>query len=497
MAKIKCPLCTDHYRSLDGLYEHIEEEHDDSIPEGYTVAQYYYYLRTGSSGRRCQICKKPTSWNENTNRYNILCDDPECKKKYIENFRNRMINHHGQVYLTKNPEFQRKMLANRKISGKYKWSTNDKVIFTYTGTYEQDFLRFMDIFLNWDPTDIIMPSPHTYEYMYKDEKHFYIPDAFIPSLNLEVEIKESDNHHPGMKENKEKEVIKDNVLKGIKDINYIKILDKKYTEFFSILEKRKQEFLRKNDLKNSSVVVGLDESYNTLENEYINDNGDVYVSNIFYKLNLESSLDGLNESIILTEASIYEKRKNPVYITMMHTGTFFSNIIKLATNVEFSHVNISFDSSLHNAYSFGLKSGKPAGFKVEDIRDDFFQATDIPFETYAVFVTDTELKRMKSRLDFFVKNESKFTFNVFGCVKTFFNIEDHSEWKRFCSQFVADILNAGRGSITGKDPSLIRPIDFKDMEDCWYITRGSSLRKEWNSKLVDKITKKIHDELKR
>ena len=89
--------------------------------------------------------------------------------------------------------------------------------------------------LGWSPNDVISPSPNTYPYKWKDGSvHFYIPDFFIPSLTLEVEIKESDNTHPRMEHEREMEHIKDNMMKKIgKDssINYIKIVDKNYDQF--------------------------------------------------------------------------------------------------------------------------------------------------------------------------------------------------------------------------------------------------------------------------
>ena len=49
--------------------------------------------------------------------------------------------------MLKDPEYQNNiMLANRSISGKYKFQ--DGTIRTYVGSYEHKFLEFMDKFLN-------------------------------------------------------------------------------------------------------------------------------------------------------------------------------------------------------------------------------------------------------------------------------------------------------------------------------------------------------------
>jgi hypothetical protein len=72
-------------------------------------------------------------------------------------------------------------------------------------------------------------------YKWKDgSTHLYIPDFFIPSLSLEVEIKESDNTHPRMEHSREIEYLKDNRLEYETQktgIHYLKIVDKKYEEF--------------------------------------------------------------------------------------------------------------------------------------------------------------------------------------------------------------------------------------------------------------------------
>ncbi len=261
MKKIKCPLCDDNFTSIDGLYDHIEEEHGDSIPQDFSTPQFVYYLKTDKTSGTCVVCKKPTKWNPATNKYHRFCENPKCKEKYKAEFQKRMIKKYGKVSLLKDPEHQRKMLANRKISGTYKWSDGKEK--TYTGSYELDFLKFLDLFMNFESEDIMTPSPHTYEYIYEGESHFYIPDLFIPSLNLEIEIKESDNNHPHMKVDREKERLKDEVLNSQKTFDYIKIVDKKYDGFMNYLMKRKEDFIEQKNIGIGSNIT-MESSYSDL-----------------------------------------------------------------------------------------------------------------------------------------------------------------------------------------------------------------------------------------
>ena len=249
----KCPLCGNAYKEIEDLYLHIEEVHSEVIPEDYTPARYLYQLKTGKTHGTCVMCKKPTEWNERTNKYHRFCDNPKCKEQYREIFKERMIGKHGKVTLLDDPEHQKKMLANRRISGTY--NMNGKEI-GYTGTYELDFLKMLDMVLDWDENDIISPSPHTYWYEYDGRRHFYIPDFYIPSLNLEVEIKDGgdnpNNHWKIQAVDKEKERLKDEVMKT-GTTSYIKVVNKQYGGFFTLLNKAKQNFT--NGMKEKPIIL--------------------------------------------------------------------------------------------------------------------------------------------------------------------------------------------------------------------------------------------------
>ena len=249
----KCPLCGNAYKEIEDLYLHIEEVHSEVIPEDYTPARYLYQLKTGKTHGTCVMCKKPTGWNERTNKYHRFCDNPKCKEQYREIFKERMIGKHGKVTLLDDPEHQKKMLANRRISGTY--TMNGKEI-GYTGTYELDFLKMLDMVLDWDENDIMSPSPHTYWYEYDGRRHFYIPDFYIPSLNLEVEIKDGgdnpNNHWKIQAVDKEKEKLKDLVMKS-GNVNYVKIINKQYGAFFTFLNMAKKNFA--NGVKEKPIIL--------------------------------------------------------------------------------------------------------------------------------------------------------------------------------------------------------------------------------------------------
>ena len=273
--RITCKFCGEYMKSYDSYVSHIESSHSESIPQDMTAWRFVYYLKTGKTHGSCIICKNETEWNEKTHKYHRFCNNPKCKEKYVETFQNRMIGKYGKVNLLNDPEQQKKMLANRKISGVYIW--RDHVHETpYTGTYELSFLKFLDEIMEFNPEDVIGPSPHTYFYIYEGQKHFYIPDFFIPSLNLEIEIKEGTNNHPKIQAvDKVKERLKDEVMKSNSNsFNYIKIIEKNNFRFIEFLDEAKKRFLN----GDKRPIVMCESVEDNLFDELITENiGDKYI----------------------------------------------------------------------------------------------------------------------------------------------------------------------------------------------------------------------------
>lgn len=236
----KCLICNKKFADKLKLVNHINKCHSDMIPKDWTASRYENYLRTGKTHGNCVECSMETDWNESTMKYHRYCTNPECKKKAREKAKTNYIGKWGKVTRLNEPEVQKKMIYARKNSGKYTWSdkSNNEPIM-YDSTYGLDFLQMCDAFLDMDGNDMMGPSPNVYYYIYEDKQHFYIPDFFIPSLNLEIEIKDggdNPNMHPKIQAvDKVKEALKDEVMKSQPNIRYIKICNKQYGEFFKLL----------------------------------------------------------------------------------------------------------------------------------------------------------------------------------------------------------------------------------------------------------------------
>lgn len=480
----RCPHCGVRYKSLQLWGNHVKSKHPGLIPEEWSYGRYFYYIKTGKKAGSCVVCKNPTEWNESTLKYSRFCSNPKCKEHYRETFKNRMIGKYGKVHLLDDPEQQRKMLANKHISGQYTFLDGTKV--TYTGTYELDFLKFIDRFLHFNGDDIMMPSPHTYYYDYKNPndlehegRHFYVPDAYIPSLNLEIEIKQNTNtHHKLLAIDKVKEIQKDAVMSGRSDVNYLKIVEKDYTPFIHYLETREMEF-------------PTQESFGQVDE---------------FALVLESVCDEIKESFsaydfdaeeAALEAAGYSKENHcPVFIILTSGNTALAPMIRKATKSSFSHASIAFDISLRPIYSFGPNKRTPkltAGFIKTFPEADIWLADkkSVPYSIYVTYVSSYDMEKMKKRLEYFVNNADTMKYSFVGLVRVFLNMKSPHKNHWFCSAFVAEILNAGKP--LPKDSTLYKPDELKNLPDVEFLCSGKNIV-EYDEAAARKALEKLQNQ---
>ena len=248
--KARCKICGRVFIDKAHLVDHVDRSHKDQIPGGWSAARYECYLRTGKVEGKCIYCGKPTGFNEKTGKYFRLCKDPKCRKAASDAADRNMIGKFGKTSLLDDPDQQRKMVYARKNSGTYTFVDPDdpkkKYGVMYDSSYGKDFLEMLDNFLMFSGQDIIGPSPHTYYYEYEGKKHFYIPDFYIPSLNLEIEVKDggaNPNTHPKIQAvDKVKEKLKDELMDSLKNqVSYIKVVNKEYGPFYALLSELKEK----------------------------------------------------------------------------------------------------------------------------------------------------------------------------------------------------------------------------------------------------------------
>lgn len=233
MRNTRCIFCSMIFNDKQKYCHHIASKHNDQVPDEYEPLEFAYSLLVGKPvGRLCVMCKKNhVHFNQDTLKYERLCGD-KCKEAYTRMMKDRMVRVYGQEHLLNNADMQRKMLLNHANAKDYIW--DDKHRFRIIGTYEEDFLNKLKS-LGWSPNDIIAPSPNNYWYKWGDgSQHLYIPDFYIPSLSLEVEIKQGGFNDSFMEHNRDIESRKDKRMMyetKRSSINYIKIVDKNYDAF--------------------------------------------------------------------------------------------------------------------------------------------------------------------------------------------------------------------------------------------------------------------------
>ena len=243
--RYKCPYCEKRVER-NQLQYHIGKDHQDMIPQGYTAARVAFnYLNKKTEGH-CIICGGVTDWNEDKKRYERLCNKPACKKKYVKMTEDRLKKARGvtKKEMMSNPQHQDMMLKNRSISGIYKFEDGGKV--PYVGSYEKNFLEFMDQYLHVSSIDIQAPGP-TIEYYFEGKKHFWITDFYYTPYNLVFDIKDggSNPNKRQMDEYRAKQRNKEAAIIEQGEYNYLRLTDNKFDQLIEIMM----------DLKDSMTVL--------------------------------------------------------------------------------------------------------------------------------------------------------------------------------------------------------------------------------------------------
>lgn len=237
--KYKCPYCDKRFVRAK-LHIHIQNEHEDLIPEGYTALRVAFNTINHKTEGHCIMCGAVTDWNEDKGRYERLCNNPKCHEAYKKMVAERTKKKYGTERLQTDPEYaeyvQRKALAGRKMHGEYKFA--DGGVIEYFGSYEKKFLQFMDQVMHCKSEDILAPAP-SIKYMYNGEQHLYIPDFYYIPYNLIIEIKDggsNPNNHPHRTgEDELKLRCKEEAIKQLNEFSYVRVVNNDFSQVLSIM----------------------------------------------------------------------------------------------------------------------------------------------------------------------------------------------------------------------------------------------------------------------
>lgn len=240
----KCPFC-DKRLDRKSLINHISSKHIDELPEEFTPLRATFHAANRKSldyRPPCRICKNPTEWDEKKGRYNQLCGKQSCHDAYVLKMKRDMGDRIGINRQTATAEGLEKMLAGRRISGKYKF--HDGKEFTYTGSYELKALEFMDKVLYCKSEDIMMPGP-ALKYELDGKQHIYITDMYYIPYDLIIEIKDGGdkpNTNPAFAETRRKVIAKEKFIIEKTDYNYIRLTNNDFSQLLNVFADLKLAF---------------------------------------------------------------------------------------------------------------------------------------------------------------------------------------------------------------------------------------------------------------
>lgn len=168
-----------------------------------------------------------------------------------------------------------------------------------------------------------------------------------------------------------------------------------------------------------------------------------------------------------------------IYIILTYTGTILSQIVKVYTKREFSHVSISLDENLTKMYSFGrLNPYNPfsGGFVHERINQGTFKRfKNTKTKIYSLEVSEEKYKELEKLIKEMYNAKDSYKFNILGLIGILINHQVKRENYFYCAEFVKYVLE--QSSII-ELPDLVKPEDFEKIYGLDEIYKG--LLREYN-----------------
>lgn len=166
-----------------------------------------------------------------------------------------------------------------------------------------------------------------------------------------------------------------------------------------------------------------------------------------------------------------------IYILLTRSNTFMSQAIYRMTRDEFTHVSLSLDDHLTTMYSFCRRYPSlpvPAGFAMETLYHGFYgQRTGISCRLYSLTVSDEDYLRLQMALALLTERSQELKYDIVGTMLCHFEITHQRYNHRYCSWFIAELLGRLHILEFSKEYSLVRPMDFTEMEELHLLYSGT------------------------
>jgi hypothetical protein len=164
-----------------------------------------------------------------------------------------------------------------------------------------------------------------------------------------------------------------------------------------------------------------------------------------------------------------------IYIVLTYTGTVLSNLVKVYTRKEYSHVSISLDEKLNHMYSFGRRYAYCpffGGFVQESPKFGTFKRfRKTKTKIYSLEVDERQYEQIRRLIKEFDLDKEKYKFNLIGLFAVAFHLRVKRERHFYCAEFVKYVLD--NSDIEINLPDIIKPNDFEKIDGISEIYTGS------------------------
>ncbi len=164
------------------------------------------------------------------------------------------------------------------------------------------------------------------------------------------------------------------------------------------------------------------------------------------------------------------------YLFISGTKTGVSKCVSFFTHSKETHSTLSFNGKFDCMYTFGRFGMKPlpSGFVKENIRTNTLKKYDYcPCKIFTIDLTDEQFENIQKEIKKYEDEKQKYKYAILGAFLCAFRIKKTFKYKRFCSQFVANLLHDGGGIELPYDTSLMRPKDFLKLDCITLIYEGT------------------------
>ena len=162
------------------------------------------------------------------------------------------------------------------------------------------------------------------------------------------------------------------------------------------------------------------------------------------------------------------EKNRRIYVLLTRMPDWGSRALSLCTLAYYTHASLGLDEDLNTFYSVCLK-----GFRVEDIsRYNRSEKGPFPCALYEIPVFDKTYYRVRKTLDSISCGKKPPRYSHLGVALGVLGVEHRFSGKRFCSQFVSEILERCGVVKLQKDSSLYMPNDFQRLPGLHLVFRG-------------------------